>query len=68
MKAVDTGGDLNFVALHQFRELIAADNELTPAWREALLELTANGVPQETASLDRFLESELHAPAEEAQS
>jgi len=47
--------DLNDVALANFRELIAADDELAPEWKAQLAALLTDGIPNDLSTVEELV-------------
>ena len=50
-----TPTDLNAVALGEFKDALAADTKLLPAWREAALLLVDKGVPRDLEPFKKLI-------------
>lgn len=53
--------DLNAKAMDEFRNLVTMDTELDIAWRDALLAITADGIPDAIDSLQVLAKGGNHA-------
>jgi hypothetical protein len=47
--------DLNEVALKEFMQLVESDEGLLPEWKQAIIELIQNGIPQNLDALEAII-------------
>ena len=61
-------GDLNALAVVEFRLLLEADSKILTPWKEVVIELLGDGIPQDLTPLQALLDGEVNAATEETQS
>lgn len=64
----DSLEDLNTAAIAEFRSLLETDTTVLAPWKEAAMELSAEGVPQDLSGFQKLLEGITDATTEEPQS
>lgn len=60
--------DINSLAAKELRRLIHGDQTLAPEWKEKMLDLLNDGVPEDITPLSKMIEEGVHASTQEAES
>jgi hypothetical protein len=47
--------DFNALALEEFIKIIKSNEELDPQWKETIIELAKNGIPDDLSSLEAII-------------
>ena len=57
--------DINELAVKQFIRLIQSDQSLAPEWKEEMLRMLKQGVPEDISSLENLIMEDVDATTEE---
>jgi hypothetical protein len=59
--------DINALAVKEFIRLLQSDQSLAPEWKEEMLRMLEQGVPDDVSSLERLIEEIVDAADQETE-
>jgi len=64
---LDDLSDINNLAVKEFVRLLQSDQSLAPEWKEEILQMLEQGVPEDLSSLEKIIEEAVNAATQETE-
>lgn len=68
MYTPDDLSDINLLAVKEFIRILQSDQSIAPEWKEEMLQMLENGVPEDISPLCRMIEECIHASTQKINS
>jgi len=64
---LDDLSDINNLAVKEFARLLQSNQSLAPEWKEEILQMLEQGVPEDLSSLEKIIEEAVNAETQETE-